>query len=426
MYSIPFFEFNEHSQQTNTDSIKLEEWLPKEIFNKLKEENLDYLAINKDLIANYFIGMRWIFSTENEQKKKGILWVKPKKENVPYERILWKCLNHPIVCKHLEECYQIFPDEEPIPLPENASDFITPLLITDFLVKVHKISQKGLKQEFVNVKGILNNKVKGKILVNQTIRHHSKRNIITQTHCSYQIHTKDCKVNQIIKATLLQAQKYIFLFMGTFPEIKSLLYSNLIAFEDISVKSINPSDFNDLSNSSFFQEYKPIINLAKLILKGLGFSVNSDISVKNKTVPPFYINMPELFERYCEVLLRNTYKNEVKAGYQEYGYSETRAGRRKLRPDFLMPSKNLIIDCKYKYWIENNEKNTDLGQLALYARHEPTLKLLNSKEELPSLCILYPKSESDSFITFENHEKIEYVNELLDFYKYSVTLRVNS
>lgn len=420
MYNIPFFEFEEHTQQINTVDGSLKEWLPKDIVpDNFADDNKDFLCINKNLQANYFIGMRWLKCEEEGNKKKGVLWVKPKKEKVPYERILWKCLNHPVVNKHLDECYKIFPEEEPIPLPDDASDFITPLLITDFLVRVQKIVKKGLKKEFVSENSILNNKIKGKILVNSPIKHQLKRNAITQTHCSYQIHTPDCIDNQIIKAAILQAQKYIIRFMPNMPEIKNLLYYNLIAFEGITTKSINPSDFSISNHSAFFKEYKPVLNLARLILKGLGFSINSDISLKDKTVPPFYINMPELFERYCEVLLRNTYKSEVKAGYQRHGYSETRMGNRKLRPDFLIPSKNMIIDCKYKYWIENSENNADLGQLALYSRHIAT-KQFNSKGEIPTLFILYPKSDSSTIIDFENDSK-EDVYELLDFFKYSVS-----
>lgn len=411
-----FFEFKEHSEQLNKDELNLSEILDYEfVKNNFNSENLNYLGLNDKFESNYFIGMRWVEWSVNEKREKGIIWVKPKAEYIPYEQLLWKCLNHPIVCNHLDQCYAIFPNEPAIPLLDDAKDFITPLLITDFLVRVQKIVKKGLKKGFVNVQETLNNKIKGKILVNQSIKQQLKKNTITHTHCSYQVHTIDCIENRILKAALLQSQKYIYRFLKDRNNIIDVLHYNLIAFDDVNAMSISNSDFNTINHSAFYKEYKPALDLAKLILKSFGFSINSDISTKDKTVPPFYINMPELFERYCEVLLRNIYPDTL-AGYQYQTKSETCGGRFKLRPDFIIPSEDFIVDSKYKYWIEFDEGKEDIAQLSLYSRHLNTIQKL--KNPFPKLIFLYPSVQKTKFMDFDNRNSV--VTGFKEIYKFAV------
>jgi len=421
MSNLPFFIFEEHSKQREVDEKRLSILLSNGLKDiGLSSKNMQYLGLNEEFESNYFIGMRWIGWQENELEQKGVIWVQPKHAKIPYEKLLFKCLNHPKVCGHLDQCYEIFPDEPEIPVPKDFDDYITPLLITDFLVRIQKIARKGLKKGFVTVHNTLNNKIKGKILVNQTINHQLKKNNITQTHCSYQIHTEDCTENRILKAALLQSQKYIYRFMQDREQIKDLLNYNLTTFEEVKSVSINLSDFNDINHSAFYKEYKPSLILAKRILKGLGFSLNSDISLKNKTIPPFYINMPELFERYCEVLLRNKYPDTL-AGYQYKGFSETRLGKSKLRPDFIIPSENRIVDSKYKYWINGGNDIGGLMQLSLYSRHKKAIELLNSSGKIPTLQFIFPKNDGELEINFET-DKNKSVHEYFEIFKYPLSL----
>jgi hypothetical protein len=191
MEKIYFFNFQEHASQDASDEVKLSDTICHNLNDyKFSSENLQYLALTNELKADYFIGMRWIVWETDGEKNKGIIFVKPKHKNIPFEKLLWECLNHPVVCKHLNECYEIFPDEPPIPVSDSIIDFITPLLITDYLLRVQKIVKKGIMKGYVDVKTTLNNRIKGKVVINDTIKHHLKKNTITQTVCSYQIHTQ--------------------------------------------------------------------------------------------------------------------------------------------------------------------------------------------------------------------------------------------
>lgn len=422
MSDIPFFIFEEHSVQKAGESESLGELLRKSSIAdyKLSNDNRVYLGLDENFRVSYFVGMRWITWKEGDAAKKGVIWVKPKHGNIPYERLLWRCLDHPVVCYHLADCYQIFAEEPSIPLDREENDFITPLLITDFLVRVQKIVKAGIKRSFVNTQDILNNRVKGKILVDQSCRLHLKKNQISQVHCSYHVHTSDCIENQILKAALLQAQKYIYHYLNGRDSLKDVLRYNLNAFDDVSLKKINYIDFHSLHHNSFQKEYVPALNLARLILEGIGFSINSDISLMPGTVPPFYINMPELFERYCEVLLREKFEG-VLSGYSYEGFSETRLGRSRLRPDFIIPSQNMIIDSKYKYWISDARDVDGIIQLSRYSRHRKALATLPEGGYFSKLQFLYPKDDGESEIDFDSI-KNEQDNEYPEVFKYPLSL----
>jgi 5-methylcytosine-specific restriction endonuclease McrBC regulatory subunit McrC len=191
-----------------------------------------------------------------------------------------------------------------------------------------------------------------------------------------------------------------------------------MSVEQVTLKSIEPNDRRQVRHSPFFSEYRHALDLAETILKWLGTSPGTDASGALTRIPPFFIDMPELFERYCEVLLRERY-SDVRAGYGRYDRSETAAGKRKLRPDFVLPSRNAILDSKYKYWIEQGASNTDYGQLALYGRHIPLLRQLGTETAEPELYLLYPSRTGHETIDLLEHTA-NTVSEFRSLYEYPV------
>ena len=411
MNSPKYFIFKEHGYQDNHEAGLLKNKIRNnvELFNAShKEPNSKYLGLNSNFQAYYYIGMRWVQYEDQGELKNGVIWVKPKEPGISYEALLYSCLMDPIVSRYLDNCYGVYPEEPSIIIPNDYLDFLTPLLISDFLRKVQIIVKKGLKKEFVPTTELLNNKIKGKILIKKTLRQQLKAKTLTKTVCSYQHHTIDCLENQIIKAALLQVKKYIFKYQKDKWILKKLVNYNLAAFQQVSTVSIKPTDFSAITFNVFYKGYKKAIELSRFILKSFGFSINSDIEKGFQTVPPFYINMPELFERYCEVLLRSKF-SDTKAGYERTGYSETRASIHKLRPDFIIPSQNLIIESKYKYWIESANDIEGIKQLSLYARNNKVLELLNNNEKKPDLLFLYPDHNGYKIID------LEYLSSYKDF-----------
>lgn len=392
MLSTKLFEFAEHGR---CDDPRLYEAL--KAYEIEDTEDLRFLGLTLDhakhqVQADYYIGMRWIHYDE----EKALIYVKPKRSDnesqVDYERIFINCLNHPIVSRHLQNCFQLFFNEPAIKI-DKSEDILSPMLILSFLGQVNKIVKKGLKRDFVDHIENLNGKIKGKILITTNIKANISKNVLTKTICKYQRHSLNSLENKIIKAALYQVRRFVFNNLQSNKEIIRIFKRNWIEFEKVQLNEVFTQDFIRVKTSPFFKEYKTALALALQIFKHLGWSINQPLkSTSNQyQIPPFYINMPELFERYCEVLLRNHYGEKLLSGYGFNETSETEATMPlfKLRPDFLLEKK--IIDAKYKYLIAGNISKKDLQQVALYGRsQEILLKIGIIDNEAPELIFLLP------------------------------------
>jgi len=253
-------------------------------------------------------------------------------------------------------------------------------------------------------------------LVNQTIKHNHFKNRLDKTVCNHQIFTIDCLENQILKTALLQCSRNLHGIQNK--EISKLLKSNLNNFELVNSKEIFDNDFSKIKYSPFYKEYKDALRLAQMIFKRFGFALNSLSAKEIHNIPPFSINMPELFERYVEVILREKYKGNLKAGYSIGNGYKTSIGE--LRPDFIVKDEKLIIDAKYKYWFEYDKDNRfkdDYQQLALYGRLAGIRNDINlSENEEAKLLFIYPKINGKDFIYGkDSFEKVEDFNNIYKF-----------
>lgn len=365
--------------------------------NEYENENPKYLGLHQELengtlafYTHYFIGYRWL-------NKKTYLHVKPKEHNGKYADYLFmflKCLKNPIVSKKMNKTYEIFFNERWIKI-DKEDDILTPFLVFHFLELVRKISQKGLKKGYVNITKNLTSKIKGKILVNNTTRTNHFKSRYDKTVCSYQDFTANCLENQILKTALLQCSKHLYTINNKYT--KHLLMQNLSKFELVDKIEVYENDFSKIKLSAFYKDYKEALQIAKMIFKRFGFSLNSIKNEKNYKIPPFYINMPELFERYVEVKLRERYSNLIDANRDIKGVAFG------MRPDFLLKEKQMIIDAKYKYWFENDTNidfKEDFSQLSLYGREKKIKKIINSDSEI-KLVFLYPR-EAKCLFNLEN------------------------
>jgi 5-methylcytosine-specific restriction endonuclease McrBC regulatory subunit McrC len=431
-----FFKFREHSCQTNFSTLKLSEivyhnkHLENDISSEYKKGSLKYLGLDFDnqieLKANYYIGLRWFKWKENDIHHKDVIQVFPKR-NIDFETMLVTCLNNSIVANQMEKSYEIFTEEPFIQIEKNSDDLITIFVIIDYLYKIRNIVHKGLKKDFIKITRNLTGKIKGKINVSKTIR----RNILqaNKTYCSYHIHSIDCLENRILKAGLLIASKYLNQFCSQ-QKLFDLLNFNRGAFHLVSTQEISPKDFLKVKQSSFYKEYSPALKLARILLSRFGWKINFDISHQEHFIPPFYINMPELFERYCEVKLRETVSSEnLMVGYGQHDPSSTTEVKNpELRPDFILPQQNMIIDSKYKYWIEGsdiealNYKNSriisrdDLQQVSLYSRHRKILNKLDNSNYPPKLVFIFPHNKGNVDIDFSLLNKE--IGNLFEIYSY--------
>ena len=215
-----------------------------------------YLGLHQELseklepiiMSHYFIGCRWL----NEECS---ILVSPKEYKgkcASYISMFSACLNDPIVSQKLEDTYEIFFNEKWIDI-ESSEDYITPFLILHFLQIVKKITLKGLKKGYVKVTENMTSKVKGKILINQTIKTNHFKNRIDKTVCEHQVFTINCLENKIIKTALMRCLKYLSSISNN-EDILLTYKQNSNAFELVEVCDVLESDFSSIKHSAFYKD----------------------------------------------------------------------------------------------------------------------------------------------------------------------------
>jgi 5-methylcytosine-specific restriction endonuclease McrBC regulatory subunit McrC len=375
--------------------------------------NAKYLGIHQELDENlkpvikshYFIGSRWLDAESS-------IYVSPKEHNgefASYLSMFTECLNDPIVSQKLNDTYEIFLNEKWIDI-DSSEDYITPFLILHFLQVVKKITLKGLKKGYIKITENMTSKVKGKILINQTIKTNHFKNRLDKTVCEHQVFTINCLENQIIKTALIRCMKYLSNISKN-EEILRTYNQNINAFELVEVCDVVESDFSSIKHSPFYKDYKQALELAKMIFKRFGFVHTHDDIGKTIKIPPFFINMPELFERFVEVKLRKVYGDKLLPGYGQNNGNSYIWGQ---RPDFIVKGEGLIIDAKYKYWFDNSDKadrfKDDYQQLSLYGRIPEIKELIGVKrDEEAKLIFIYPEITNETELT-EKAFTCEYSN----------------
>lgn len=394
-------------------------------YNKSKDKVKPYCFFIKSddvekkhyLSNSYFIGVDWIV----ENKK--ALYIEPKLNDseiqTDYLKMLFDALKHPEVSNHIDDLFEIKWDKPHIQITQQQ-DLLTPLLVVQFLKVVQSIVRKGLKKSYYKVENNLYGKVKGKVLVAQTIKQNILKNKNLNTYCSYDEFGLNGLENRLIKKALVFVQRYL-------PNIKRLNTEAYItgifnyinpAFEFVS-DEVNLHDVKHTKTNSFYKEYEEAIKLAKQILKRFGYNITNTNPNEKIFTPPFWIDMSKLFELYV-------YAKLIEAGNQVFYQFEGYYGYL----DFLIGAKKTIVDAKYKTYYKNNLKGNsyikemmkDVRQLSGYSRDINVLGKLNETENTVLNClIIYPNQESSDKL---NENKEEEIDGFVKFKKQSIKLPI--
>jgi hypothetical protein len=339
----------------------------------------------------WFVGQVWVLLGN----KSHVLRVTPKVRAAPVQMYV-ECVSHPVVRSHLDDCIQFYWDEEPIPV-EDRDHRITPLVVMRYLCLLHELCQKHLRLMITPVEANLSGRIRGKPLVHPTLRMDHARGRLDRTFCRFQVQSIDTVPNQILAAALHQAIKYLYQSSLQDQRLSHLATFSANALSGVSLRRILPTDFQGLQYGGFLRPYREPHRWARLVLRLLGPDPLEEITrVRETALPPFAIDMKELFERYCEVKLRRaSNQNVVWAGYK---YNKLGSHLLQIRPDFLVRARDArwVVDAKYKDdWSWNNE---DVYQVVSYCAHKQVLRELGlgpDSSERPTAVILYPAAPGD-------------------------------
>jgi 5-methylcytosine-specific restriction enzyme subunit McrC len=413
--------FSEHTIE-DISSLEMLKGFP--IIFKQKEEckciEIRQDITSKKLNTNFYIGTDWL------KKNEVAIYVEPKlndeAQQTDYLKMLFSCLRHSDVATYTKDLYEI-KFEEPFIEIEQKQDLLTPLLVVQFLQVVKSIVRKGLKKSYYKVEHNLNAKIKGKVLVAQTLKQNIIKNKPTKTFCQYDEFGFNCIENRILKKTLNFVQKYLALFPNYLKLASPVINYCLPAFHEVD-ENIDLKTLKGITHNSFYKEYKEALHISSLILKRFGYNIKEIDTLINKTVkvPPFWIDMPKLFELYVLGMLKDKYFNNIKFQIQgTYG-----------QPDFVFVSDNvkMIIDTKYKRKYQQEKYQAeDIRQLGGYARDTKVLSRLGyiteeEQDKVIDCLIIYPDQTASDKLADDLKEKP--ISGFTRFYKMAIKLPVIS
>jgi 5-methylcytosine-specific restriction enzyme subunit McrC len=338
------------------------------------------------LRTSYIIGLAWV-------KEDLPIYIAPKfnKEDreVNYLAMLMEALEEPENAKHMSHLFTIDFDAKPIPIT-HRQDKLTPLLIVQFLGLMKSLVRKGLKKGYYSIEQNLNARVRGKVLINKTIKTNHTRSKLLHTVCSYDEFGVNIPENQLLKRALLFVQKMVYNLKGleNVDVLKAMLRYTLPAFEQVNENASSKNKIRKKGNN-LYAEYEPAMELAQIILKKYGYAI-SNVQEDETTSPPYWIDMSKLFELYTFKKLREHWQgnNQVKY-HQKFNYLES---------DFIVNTgeEQYVVDAKYKDYADSRIATEDARQVAGYARMNKVFEEfgLTGNERILDCLIVYPDMEA--------------------------------
>ena len=420
MSDLIYHNYWEHKESGLLKSDFPEDFMPSpKLFDHITNRycyTVKVSEISFQLKADYFIGVDWLkenhsaiiiapklntrFDAIKEANDEGceiefdeIIAVNNNKGAdvfIDYFAMLNQCLKSDYLYDEIDNLAQINWNSAEI-LILQEQDWISPLIIVKFLKQLHSIVRKGLKKGYYQTVQNLNSKVKGKILISQNIRENVLKNRFINTVCQYEEFGVNNKENRLLKKALqftiayLDFNKKLFGTNNTnFTEIINFCRP---AFENVST-DIEVHEIKQFKSNPFFKEYNEGIQLAKLILKRYAYNI-SNTSKEKVTTPPYWIDMPKLFELYAYKFLRNRFPQNKCLQYHLRTYGN--------ELDYLVNSDGLqmVIDAKYKPLYIYGKNHKDMRQVSGYARLEKVYSELKVEvDRIIDCLIIYPDVEN--------------------------------
>ncbi|MGI6342443.1 MAG: 5-methylcytosine restriction system specificity protein McrC [Bacteroidales bacterium] len=369
--------------------------------------------------TSYFVGVDWI--VENELS----IYVKPKLDDdfseVNYVKMLFDILKEPENYNHLDQLCEIDFNKPAITI-EQRQDLLSPFLIIQYINILKKIVQKGLKKSYYTVTQNLNSKIKGKILINETIKknHHNNKQIFN--YCKYTEFGINSLENRILKRALMFSISAIHNLKGIdtskLNESLNYIYPSFVNVDD----EVNIEELRTIKHNKLYKEYEQALRYATYILKRYSYNISAVNSINIKT-PPFWIDMSKLFELYVFSKLREKFRQHTEVTYhRKFNY---------LEPDFIIKANDgsvkMIVDAKYKpQYKDNSISIEDIRQISGYARLNKIYDFLDIKEDKIIDCLVIysnQKSNRKDFLN-DNFNELDKEANYKRFYKMGIQLPI--
>ena len=366
------------------------------------------------LQAGYYVGILWLI------KQQKYVYIAPKMNyredgvEIDFLKILLDIYTADIEVKHTQDLIKIYWKEPQITI-EQQKDFLTPFLIVQFLQLLKHIVRKGLKKSYYKEEENLCSRIKGKIQIGKHLKQNIFKNKRTSHVCQYQVFGVDSIENRFLKKVLQFVisfkNTHSTLFAGNEAAIEELITYCTPHFELIS-EEFNVESLKNITINPFFKEYKEAIEIGKHILKRFSYNI-TETTQQKVAIPPFWIDMPRLFELYVYKKLQEQFGREAVTYHLTADYTEL---------DFLLntPDYKMVIDAKYKPIYEEKKVIDDIRQVSGYARLKAVYNKLKIEEDrLIDCLIIYPTLEQNADFNITDKKEIP---EYKGIYKLSISV----
>ena len=366
------------------------------------------------LQAGYYVGILWLI------KQQKYVYIAPKMNyredgvEIDFLKMLLDIYTADIEVKHTQDLIKIYWKEPQITI-EQQKDFLTPFLIVQFLQLLKHIVRKGLKKSYYKEEENLCSRIKGKIQIGKHLKQNIFKNKRTSHVCQYQVFGVDSIENRFLKKVLQFVisfkNTHSTLFAGNEAAIDELITYCTPHFELIS-EEFNVESLKNITINPFFKEYKEAIEIGKHILKRFSYNI-TETTQQKVAIPPFWIDMPKLFELYVYKRLQEQFGREAVTYHLTADYTEL---------DFLLntPDYKMVIDAKYKTIYEDSRVIDDIRQVSGYARLKVVYNKLKIEEDrLIDCLIIYPTLEQNADFNITDKKEIP---EYKGIYKLSISV----
>ena len=261
-------------------------------------------------------------------------------------------------------------------------------------------------------------RVKGKVLINKQIKTNVVKNKFLNTHCAYEEFGFNTLENQFLKYVIDFIKNHLSNYQS---DLLNNLRDNInfVASAFNSVDLVKFSSIKSKETNPFYAEYNQLFEIGNKILKLEGFN-NHNESVEERNIPPYWIDMSQLFELYVFKKLR-----EVFSGKGEVIYHRKFAGGKET--DIIINSDKYkgVIDCKYKPRYRHVEPSLeDKRQLSGYCRLKSVYRILNKPyNEIVTGLIIYNDQQVSNSIEYAELNSFP-INEYVDMYKLGIALPI--
>lgn len=348
-----------------------------------RPDRLGIVYDGDSLRASMYVGAQWLVRGP-ESRVAAV--VEPKYADVDYVAMLLGALEvDGEEAEYFSRYYDIDFDSPAIECPQVAGT-LTPLVVMHYMAVMKALVAKGLRRRYVQREENLNAKIKGHLIVAEHLRRNEIGCRRERVYCRYTEFSADTAENRMLKRALVLCRCYMVssrAFAGHGAVV--MLCSRMLgAFAGVG-DGFTPADVRTAASGKIYREYAAALRLADMILRYFDNSPAHTGDVR-ASAPPFWIDMPRLYELYVLGRLREV--SEARVLFQLAGYKAGNVA------DFVVREQKLILDAKYKKLYEATFDHADIMELSCYARDERLLPEL-PEDYAPRCIIIYPGADDE-------------------------------